>query len=143
MAEIAICRPLWEAEGQVSALKAQTRPYPERLKKAVIEKLFWESDFSLRIARKGVERADVAYAAGCCFRCVACILQVLFALNEQYWLNEKGAVALADTFPVRPEHLRSRIERAFTLLAADRPSLEAAIAALEEVQHDMDRLVTR
>ena len=143
MAEVALCQPLWEADGQVSNLKTQTRPYPEQLKKALIEKLAWESDFSLMVARKGIERADVAYVAGCCFRCVACLLQVLFALNEQYWLNEKGAAALADTFPVRPDQLRSRIERAFTLLAADRPVLEAAIDFLAEVQRDTDRLVTR
>jgi hypothetical protein len=143
MAEVALCQLLWEADGQLSNLKTLTRPYPEGLKKALIEKLAWESDFSLRIARKGIDRADVAYVAGCCFRCVACMLQVLFALNGQYWLNEKGAVALADTFPVRPDDLRSRIERAFTLLAVDRPSLEAAVDLLAEVQRDMDRLLTR
>jgi predicted nucleotidyltransferase len=142
MAEVALCQLLWEADGQISALKKRTHPYPESLKEALLQKLAWEMDFSLMIARKGIERADVAYVAGCCFRCVACLLQVVFALNEQYWLNEKGAVALADTFPVRPENLRSRIEKAFTLLSADRPLLEEALAVLEEVKQDTDRLVT-
>jgi predicted nucleotidyltransferase len=90
MAEVALCQILWEADGQITALKKRTRPYPERLKKTLFQKFAWEIDFSLVIARKAVERADVAYAAGCCFRCVACLLQVVFALNEQYWMNEKG-----------------------------------------------------
>ena len=141
MAEVALGQILWEADGQLSALKRRTRPYPEMLKKALLQKFAWEIDFSLAIARKAIERADVAYSAGCCFRCVACLLQVVFALNEQYWMNEKGAVALADTFPIRPEMLRARIEKAFTLLAADRPLLEEAIAVLEEVKRDTDRLV--
>jgi Nucleotidyltransferase domain/Domain of unknown function (DUF4037) len=142
MAEVALCQLLWEADGRISALKERTHPYPESLKKALLQNLAWEMDFSLMIARKAIERADVAYVAGCCFRCVACLLQVVFALNEQYWLNEKGALALADTFPVRPEKLRSRIEKAFTLLSADRLLLEEAIIALEEVKRDTDRLVT-
>jgi hypothetical protein len=97
----------------------------------------WEIDFSLDIARKSIERSDVAYAAGCCFRCVACILQVLFAINEQYWLNEKGAVALANTFPIRPPLLRSRIEEAFASLAADGDSIANAIGVLEGVRRDL------
>lgn len=141
MAEVAVCQVLWEAEGQVSDLKRRTHPYPEPLRKGLIQKFAWEIDFSLAIARKSIERTDVAYAAGCCFRCVACILQVVFALNGEYWLNEKGAVALAETLPVRPALLQARIEKAFTLLAADRGSLEEAVAVLEEVKRDTERLV--
>lgn len=141
MAEVALCRILWEADGRLSALKRRTQPYPEPLQRALLAKFAWEIDFSLRIARKAVERADVAYAAGCCFRCTACLLQVLFALNEHYWMNEKGAVALAETFPVRPPMLQARIERAFTLLAATPLSLEEAIAVLEELSRETERLV--
>lgn len=143
LAEVALCRILWEADGQLSALKNRACPYPAPLKKALLERFAWEIDFSLMIARKSIERADVAYAAGCCFRCVACLLQVVFALNEQYWMNEKGAVALADTFPVRPALLRSRIEKAFTLLAADRLSIEEAIAVLEDVKHDTEAVLKK
>ena len=140
LAEVALCQILWEADGQLSALKRRASPYPVPLKKALLQKFAWEIDFSLMIARKSIERADVAYAAGCCFRCVACLLQVVFALNEQYWMNEKGAVALADTFPVRPALLRSRIEKAFTLLAADGAAIEEAIAVLEDVKRDTEAL---
>jgi hypothetical protein len=140
MAEVALGRLLWEADGQFSSLKRLTSPYPEALKKALLDKFAWEIDFSLRIARKGIEHADASYVAGCCFRCVSCLLQVLFARNGQYWMNEKGAVALAETFPVRPSNLRARIEKAFTLLAGDRSSLEEAVAVLEELQRDTERL---
>ncbi|HYG63367.1 MAG TPA: nucleotidyltransferase domain-containing protein [Thermoanaerobaculia bacterium] len=142
MAEVAACQILWEADGQLSALKERTDPYPEPLKLALIQKFGWEMGFSLMIARKAIERGDVAYVAGCCFRCVGCLLQVVFALNGQYWMNEKGAVALADTFLVRPAMLRGRIEKAFTLLAADRLALTEAIAVLDEVKRDTDLLAT-
>ena len=51
-------------------------------------------------------------------------------MNEQYWMNEKGALALADTFPVRPANLRSRIESAFALLPV---SIEEAVDVLDEI----------
>lgn len=140
LAEVALCQLLWEADGEISALKRRACPYPAMLKKALLQKFTWETDFSLAIARKGIDRADVAYAAGCCFRCVACILQVIFAINEQYWMNEKGAVALADMFPVRPAGLQSRIEKAFTLLAADRLAIAEAIAVLEELKRETEAL---
>ena len=91
LAEVALCRPLWEADAQLSALKERVNPYPDTLQEALIRKFAWEIDFSLANAKKSIDRADVMYAAGCCFQAAACILQVLFALNRQYWLNEKGA----------------------------------------------------
>lgn len=137
VAELALGQVLWDGDGRLSELKGRTRPYPEALKKGLVRKFAWEIDFSLRVARKGIERADVSYAAGCCFRCVSCLLQVLFAVNEQYWMNEKGAVALADTFPIRPENLRARIERAFALLPV---SIEEAVALLEELSSEIPHL---
>src|SRR5690606_16582965 len=108
LAETALCRRQWEAAGDDNALQARTRPYPARLQAALIEKFAWEIGFALLTARKGQARGDVAYVAGCAFRAVACLLQVLFALNEQYWLNEKGALALAEGFALRPPDLQAR-----------------------------------
>ena len=141
MAEVALCQLLWEADGQLSSLKLKTSPYPSALKKALIEKFAWEVNFAFETAKKSIDRADVTYAVGSCFRGVMCMLQVLFALNEQYWLNEKGAVALADTFRLSPVRLRARIEEAFSLLAADGDSIRAAIAVLEGLQRDTGVLI--
>jgi len=137
LAEVAVCQPLWEADGKLSALKTRVQPYPETLQKALIRKFVWEIDFSLKIAVKSIERKDVAYAAGCCFRAVACMLQVLFALNKEHWLNEKGALLITGKFPLRPVNLKERIESAFTLLSADGQAIEQAIAMLDEVNQEI------
>ena len=142
LGEVAVCRLLWEAGGELTRLKALASPYPPKLKQALIEKFAWEIDFSLDIARKGVERKDVTYMAGCFFRAVACMLQVLFALNEQYWLNEKGAVALAETFALRPPGFQARTEAAFALLAADSPALQRALDILDSLAGDVRRLIS-
>jgi hypothetical protein len=120
-------------------LKAKTRPYPAKLKQATIDKFAWEISFSLVVAQKAVARGDVAYAAGCCFRSVACMNQVLFALNEQYLLNEKGAVAVANTFAICPQSYQARVESAFALLAADTNSIAEAIAILVELEQDLSQ----
>ena len=141
MAEIAVCQSLWDPQGNVAALKAQTQPYPAALRTALIQKFAWEADFALATAKKGIQREDVAYVAGCCFRSVSCILQVLFALNGEYWLNEKGAVALAGSFPLRPPRFQARTEEIFALLAADAQALETALRVLDNLVQDTALLV--
>ena len=134
--EVDVCCLLWESGGCLSALKRRTRPYPAALKRALLQKFAWEVDFSLSNAKKSIERADVTYAAGCCFRSVACVLQVLFALNEEYCLNEKGALALAENFALRPEELRARVEQVFARLAPEPEAIREALAVLEGIAGD-------
>ena len=55
--------------------------------------------------RKSAERGEAFYVAGCLFRCVACLVQVLFALNERYFTNEKGSIELVESFELRPPRL--------------------------------------
>jgi predicted nucleotidyltransferase len=141
LAEVAVCQPLWDPDGLIAELKSKVLPYPDALQKALIQKFAWEVNFSIDIARKSIERADVTYAAGCCFRIVMCMLQVLFALNKTYWLNEKGAVALAETFARKPEMLQARINETFALFEANPGSIQNAIANLEELGKEINSLV--
>ena len=139
MGEVAICRSLHDPYGILGALKAKTIPYPIQLKQATIKTFAWEISFSLLIAQKAIARGDVAYAAGCCFRSVACMNQVLFALNEEYLLNEKGAVAIANSFALCPQNYQQRVESVFAFLAADAKSIMDAIAILEGLEHDLSQ----
>lgn len=141
LAETAVCEPLWDPEELISGLKKKIDPYPETLQSALIQKFAWEINFSIEIARKSVERADVTYAAGCCFRSVMCMLQVLFAINRMHWLNEKGAVALAETFAQKPVMLQPRINKAFALLDVSPQSIRKAISSLEELSKDIQILI--
>jgi hypothetical protein len=141
LAEAAICQPLWDPEGLVLELKSKVQPYPDLLQRALIEKFGWEIDFSLSIAKKSIERADVTYAAGCFFRGAMCMLQVLFAINKTHWLNEKGALAIADLFTVKPAMLKSRVEESFRFVEANPHSMHKAIAKLEDLSRDVSALM--
>ena len=140
LAEVAVCQPLWDPAGSISELKRKIDPYPDALRKALLQKFAWEIEFSLQIARKGAERSDVTYVAGCCFRSVMCMLQVLFALNKTHWLNEKGAVAAVNSFTRKPEGLQSRINEIFQLLEANPRSMQSALLKLEELGQDVSKL---
>ncbi|WP_375514785.1 hypothetical protein [uncultured Nostoc sp.] len=146
MGEIALCQALYDPDGVLEGLKAKTKPYPVGLKQATIDTFAWEISFSLLVAKKAIARNDVVYAAGCCFRSVACINQVLFALNEDYLLNEKGAMpaagyanAVANRFAVCPQDYQQRVERAFALLATDAKSITEAIAIIEAIEDDLSQ----
>ena len=141
LAEVAVCQPLWDPEGVVTELKNIVYPYPDSLKKAVLYRFAWEINFSIEIAKKSVERADVAYASGCCFRSVMCMLQVLFALNREYWLNEKGAVNIAERFEIRPADQRSRVNEVFRILDAEPASIQQAIKLLMNLSQEVEMLV--
>ena len=139
MGEIAICQVLHDPDGVLEALKFKTKPYPVSLKQATIDTFAWEISFSLVVAKKAIARNDVVYAAGCCFRSVACMNQILFALNEDYLLNEKGAVAIAAKFAICPIDYQQRVEQAFALLAASSKSITEAIAILEAIEDDLSQ----
>ncbi|MGE5377050.1 MAG: nucleotidyltransferase domain-containing protein [Bacteroidota bacterium] len=141
VSEVAVCRPLWDPEGVLAKLKPIVHPYPDPLKKAILSRFAWEINFSIDIAKKSVERADVAYASGCCFRSVMCMLQALFALNREYWLNEKGALNIAESFEIKPADLRNRVNEVFRNLEAESGSLQTAIALLMELSLELEPLI--
>ena len=141
LGEIAVCQPLWDPEGIIVKLKSSITPYPATLKKAVIQKFAWEMDFSIGIAQKSIAKSDVAYAAGCAFRAVMCMLQVLFAVNETHWLNEKGAVAIANHFEIKPANFQNRVDEVFTLLGATPESITQSLNLLKELSAELNDLL--
>ena len=143
LAEIALCKVLWDPSGLVGEMKTRTNPYSPVLQKAIIQKFIWEANFSLEIGRKGIYKKDVSYIAGCCFRSVSCLNQVLFALNETYWMNEKGAAAIADSFSMVPSNYSYRVNNILTLVTEDQDDLEKALRMLDDLIHETDHLVKR
>lgn len=141
--EAAVCRPLWDPGGVLAGLKAKVTPYPQALRAAEIDKFAWEIGFSVMIAKKSIVRADVTYAAGACFRGAMCLLRVLFALNREYWLNEKGAVAQADSFALKPAAFRQRIEDVFGMLQAQTEAIRAAVEVLDGLRKEVEELVAQ
>lgn len=119
MGELAISRLLWESSSAVSALQEVARVYPPALKRALIGAFGFEACFSCALAKTYASKDESYYVVAHLVRSVSCLNQVLFALNEQYCLNEKGAIALVSGFAIVPEEYRRRVDRIFMLAAAN------------------------
>lgn len=137
-AEIALCQPFWDRQGQLAAMKSRMEKYPPRLKQAMLQKFNWEIRFSLEIAKKAAARQDLAYISGSLFRSVECMCLVLFALNERHWMNEKGAVEVAASLQIAPRDFKTRVDSLFLHLGGG--NLGEAISVADQLCSEVNAL---
>lgn len=140
MGEVACCKPLWDPRSVMQRLKRRTLPYPEPLRQGLTTTFLWEARFALENARHGRALEDVTYGLGCCFRSVACLCQVLFAVNRTYLLNEKGAVLGTQRLPVCPGDFGARVTR--SLRAAGTGDTASAVEELNALVTATEALAT-
>ncbi|KRQ97241.1 nucleotidyltransferase domain-containing protein [Bradyrhizobium valentinum] len=138
MGEVAQCHPLHDPDGVIAALKASTSPYPRAMRDALIRRFQWEILFSIENAETALPRGDSTHIAGCAYRALACLAQVLFALNGQYLINEKSALAAAASFPVTIRGLTSRVADLWRLIGSGQH--EAALQTLRSLEHDIGEI---
>jgi hypothetical protein len=143
MGEVAICRILADPEKRIAALQAKTRPYPELLRKALTDYFLFEAAFSLRFAGDNADKDDISYVAGCCFRTIACLNQVLFAQNGEYCVNEKKAAAMVDGFSLRPQDYKRRIDTAIAFLGTELEKTRKGIEILRDLVAETEELLGR
>lgn len=129
-AEVASCRPLADPERAVAALKARVALYPAALRTALVTRYLADAGFMLDLARKPAARGDVLHVAGCLFRVAAALVQVLFALNARFLMNEKRALAKTDEFARRPERFGERVAQVLASPGATPAALAASVAKL-------------
>jgi hypothetical protein len=130
LAEIYYCQPLLDRFGILDRLKARVSVYPPSMKNALVTKFLYDAAFMLELARATAARGDVFHVSGCLFRCAAAIIQVLFALNETYFLNEKGAMKVTDSFKVKPSAFSSRVRNILATPGGEPDSLQDAVAEM-------------
>lgn len=139
MGEIYYCQPIYQRDDTLARLKARTMPYPPLLKRALIQSL-WEAHFSLDNARKPAARGDVIQVVGYLYRAVAVMVQALFALNERYCINEKGAAAEVETFPLHPTQFYERIAAVLGAAGRTPDDLSRSVATLESLLAEVETL---
>jgi predicted nucleotidyltransferase len=140
--EIHHCKVLHDPSGTLAHLKSLTAEYPPLLKRAVVDKYLWEADFALHTSRKPAARGDAFYVGGCLFRCAACLVQVLFALNERYFVNEKGSVETAGSFTLRPDGFAETVSAVLAEPGHNPARLTASVAELERLLRDAQDIVS-
>ncbi|WP_433127340.1 nucleotidyltransferase domain-containing protein [Micromonospora sp. CA-240977] len=107
--EVALCQVLADPTGQLTRLKEQTRDYPPALADALVAG-GWEAGFLLAAAAKASAGGDSGYVAGCLFRVVGVLAQVLHARAGRWLVNEKGMIAAAGRLPCAPPDFAQRAQ---------------------------------
>lgn len=129
MGEVYECKILHARTETLADLKSKLVVFPQKYKKAVIQKFFWECEFSLMCGRKGIKKQDVLYASGSLFRCAVCLVQVLYAYSEMYCLNEKGSLRrLAENTDIFQKEFYGKLE---SIVPVNKDNLEEAFDKME------------
>ncbi|MCM3090911.1 MULTISPECIES: nucleotidyltransferase domain-containing protein [unclassified Cytobacillus] len=143
MGEVSICKILDDKRNRIASLKSKTMPYPKPLKDAIIGYFMFEASFSLMFAKANADKDDISYVTGHCYRSISCLNQVLFALNEEYCINEKKAVRMIDGFDAKPKDYKIKIDKIITLLSANIDSTRLALVILQEIFSETELLLNK
>ncbi|WP_096187081.1 nucleotidyltransferase domain-containing protein [Evansella halocellulosilytica] len=141
MGEISVCKVLLDRDEQITRLKSKTHPYPKPLKDAIIGYFMFEASFSLMFAKDNVNKDDLSYVSGHCFRSISCLNQVIFAMNEKYCINEKKAVRMIEAFDQKPTDYKRRIDEIVTSISSNVDSTKQGIEKLESLLSETERLL--
>lgn len=137
--ELAVSNILLDTEGTLKKLKRQINTYPEKMKESIIQYFLFEASFSLTFMEDNINKQDVFYVMGHCFRSIACLNQVIFAKNNEYSINEKKAVYMIDQFSKKPNNYKKRVEAIVTFISNNPEKLKKATEDLkmliEEVKY--------
>jgi Polymerase beta, Nucleotidyltransferase len=128
LGEIEIGKVLLDPRDVVHDLREQIRPYPPALKHSLISGFIWGAEFTVENTRKPAERNDAYAALGGITRAGAMLTFAVFALNEQYYTTDKGALDLAANFATAPVHFATRMHDAIR-----EPHYTAAVEQMSEL----------
>ncbi len=139
-AETQICRPLYDPNDILSRLKVKVANYPQALKQAIIEPNLWSARFSVENGEKAAKRSDIYFTAGCITRAISMLVQVLYALNEKYFLSEKNLVKQVSSFKLLPDNFVERITATLGNVGSDTDELMQAIRSTYSLLRDLEAL---
>jgi len=131
LGETAVCIPLHDPAGILPALKARLEPYPPALKQAIVNRFLWAAEFDLPQTAALASHGDAYAAAGCFTRVAASLVQVLYALNERYFLNDKHALRDIASFPLKPPDAITALEAVLSCPGITPEALTASASRLQ------------
>lgn len=110
-AEIQADKILYDPEQIIQKLKGKVKIYPPMLKSAIINKFLWDTEFALSRARKFAKRNEIHLVANSLTRITHDLIQVVYAINETYFMSAKKAYKDIPQFLLIPNDFLSIIEK--------------------------------
>ncbi len=138
LADVHTMRIVEDPHGMLQRWKERVSIYPEALREAILRRFmpaaaFWPDNFHYRSA---IERVDVIYTSAIVQQVLHALVQVIFALNREYFPGEKKLAHALNKLPMQPEAFTARLE---SLLC---PGSNPGVAQLREQQRELAALVT-
>ena len=138
--ELGISKILFARSGSFCELKKQAETYPSALQKGLTDFFMFEAGFSLMFAKDNIDKDDISYVCGHCFRSISCLNQVLFAMNEEYCINEKKAVRMIGVFKIKPSNYKERVDKVISLISTDADCTRKGIEILQRLVTEVEHL---
>lgn len=128
--------------GVIAGWKEQLRTYPPMLKDALLNKhlesiQYWKDDYHYR---NKVQRRDVVFLASLTTKLVHDLIQILFALNESYYVGDGYNLTVIQRFKHIPDDFVAKAEEALYPQRAD-DMLETQRATLVHLIDEVEALV--
>jgi hypothetical protein len=138
LGETRACVPLHDPAGHVAALKRAVAVYPPLLRQKTVTSSLWLAEFSIDHAERWAGRGDGYAVAGALTRTAAYLTQVLFALNETYFMGDKSAMAEIEAGfraarPLVPPDYVPRLRAILGRIGESPGALAASAGALREL----------
>jgi len=139
--ETVICRSLYDPDHVIERLKAKVAQYSPHLKQAIIKSFLWSARFTLENTSKAASRGEVYLVTGCLARAIHCLVQVLYAINETYYLSEKKLATDISAFRLRPEQFVERISMLLGATGTTSAQLQESLRKTETLYSEVAALV--
>src|SRR5690606_15918927 len=89
LAEVEVCKPIFDPQNVLQYLKSLVKIYPENLKNKIVQDSLWAAEFTIINAEGFAKSNDYYNTFGCFTRGLKSIIQALFAINEIYPISDK------------------------------------------------------
>ena len=95
LSELDYIMPIFDPDGMIAGFKEKVREYPEKLGKAIIGRFYsrvstWLENFHYDSA---IDRGDILFTAPIVLHTMLDMVQVIYALNRQYFRGDKKLIA--------------------------------------------------
>lgn len=130
--------------GIIAGWQASLRTYPPALKQALLAKhlrsiRYWRKDYHFQ---SKVQRQDVVFLVGLTSKLIHELIQILFALNETYYVGDGNNLAYVQKLPHIPENFAAKVEAILMLQPAD-DSLMQQNQCLFDLIDEVEALIER
>ena len=137
LAETHVCIPLFDPQTFLTQLKQRVSSYPPKLKQTIVADSLWGAEFAFLFADKYATSGDVYNTVGCLSRIAGYLTQALYALNERYFMTDKGALDAIPQFALGPPQYVERITQVLAHPGATGEQLSKSVRVLEALWQEV------